>query len=93
MSGALRIFIMNRVELMRDIAEHPTQKPVKLMQFCIGECDNPKSILDPFMGSGSTGIAAYNLGIAFIGIEREPKYFSIACRRIEDAQRQSRLFA
>ena len=51
------------------------------------------TILDPFMGSGTTGVACMNLGRKFIGIEREPKYFEIACRRIEDAQRQERLFA
>jgi DNA modification methylase len=45
------------------------------------------------MGSGTTGVACMNLGRQFIGIEREQKYFDIACRRIEDAQRQSRLFA
>ena len=49
-------------------------------------------ILDPFMGSGTTGVACMNLGRSFIGIEREPKYFDIACRRIEDAQRQGRMF-
>ena len=49
-------------------------------------------ILDPFMGSGSTGVAAVQMGRKFIGIEREPKYFEIACRRIEDAQRQESLF-
>ena len=50
-------------------------------------------ILDPFMGSGTTGVACMNLGRKFIGIEIEPKYFDIACRRIEDAQRQTRMFA
>jgi DNA modification methylase len=71
--------------------EHPTQKPVPLMEWCIGQAGDPQSILDPFMGSGTTGVACANLGRAFIGIEREPKYFDIACRRIEDAQRQGRL--
>lgn len=51
-----------------------------------------QTILDPFMGSGTTGVACMNLGRQFIGIEREPKYFDIACRRIEDAQRQGRMF-
>jgi site-specific DNA-methyltransferase (adenine-specific) len=72
---------------------HPTQKPVVLMEWCIGKTPAGGSILDPFMGSGTTGVACANLGRSFIGIEREPKYFDIACRRIEDAQRQARLFA
>ena len=74
--------------------EHPTQKPVELMKWCIAQCtDNPQTILDPFMGSGTTGVAAVQMGRKFIGIEREPSYFDIACRRIEDAQRQGRLIA
>ena len=72
-------------------AEHPTQKPVALMAWCIGLMGNAQIILDPFMGSGTTGVACVNLGRSFIGIEREPKYFDIACRRIEDAYRQPRL--
>jgi DNA modification methylase len=63
------------------------------MAWCIEQASNPKTILDPFMGSGTTGVACMNLGRSFIGIEREPKYFDIACRRIEDAQRQGRLIA
>ncbi len=89
--GALRICTMNRVELMTDGAEHPTQKPVRLMEWCFGQVKATGPILDPFMGSGTTGVACANLGREFIGIEREPKYFDIACRRIEDAQRQQRL--
>ena len=49
--------------------------------------------LDPFMGSGTTGVAAVQMGRKFIGIEREPKYFDIAVRRIEDAQRMADMFA
>lgn len=49
-------------------------------------------VLDPFMGSGSTGKAAMREGFRFIGIEREPEYFDIACARIEAAQRQASLF-
>jgi DNA modification methylase len=49
-------------------------------------------VLDPFMGSGTTGVAAVQMGRQFIGIEREPKYFDIACRRIEEAQRQGDMF-
>lgn len=74
-------------------AEHPTQKPVALMEWCINFFPKAHSILDPFMGSGTTGVACANLGKAFVGIEREPKYFDIACRRIDDAQRQGRLIA
>lgn len=91
--GALRICTMNRVELMLDGAEHPTQKPVRLMEWCIDQIRANGAILDPFMGSGSTGVACTNIGRRFIGIEIEPRYFDIACRRIEDAQRQLRLLA
>lgn len=49
-------------------------------------------VLDPFMGSGTTGVACARMGLRFIGVEREQKYFEIACRRIEDAQRQESLF-
>ena len=72
--------------------EHPTQKPVGLMEKYVKVCA-ALSVLDPFMGSGTTGVACANLGRSFIGIEREPKYFDIACRRIDDAQRQKRMFA
>ena len=51
-----------------------------------------QTILDPFMGSGTTGVAAVQMGRDFIGIEREPRYFDIACKRIEDAQRQGDFF-
>ena len=72
---------------------HPTQKPLEVMRWCIGELpDKAVTILDPFMGSGTTGVAAVQMGRDFIGIEREPKYFDIACRRIEQAQRQGDLF-
>lgn len=71
--------------------DHPTQKPEALMEWCIGFVPNG-TILDPFMGSGTTGVAAMRLGRKFIGIEIEPKYFDIACRRIEDAQKQTDLF-
>lgn len=70
---------------------HPTQKPVPLMTDLIGLFDGP-AILDPFMGSGTTGVAAVQMGRDFIGIEREERYFDIACKRIEDAQRQGDFF-
>lgn len=71
--------------------EHPTQKPVGVMEWCIGHLpENARTILDPFAGSGTTGVACVRMGRSFIGIEREPKYFDIACRRIEEATRQPR---
>lgn len=78
----------------RDIArEHPTQKPVDVMKWAIEHIPFPnRVILDPFMGSGTTGVACVKLGRSFIGIEREEKYFDIACRRIEEAYRQPDLF-
>lgn len=72
---------------------HPTQKPLRLMKWCLGFLpDASQTIPDPFMGSGTTGVAAVQMGRDFIGIEREEKYFDIACRRIEQAQRQGDLF-
>ena len=71
---------------------HPTQKPVALMEWCIKHAGNPETVCDPYMGSGTTGVACMNLQRQFIGIEREPKYFDIACRRIDDAQRQVQMF-
>lgn len=72
---------------------HPTEKPRKLMAELIADFTAPgQTILDPFMGSGTTGVAAVRLGRRFIGIERDPKYFELACQRIADAQRQADLF-
>jgi site-specific DNA-methyltransferase (adenine-specific)/modification methylase len=70
---------------------HPTQKPVGLMSYLIKKM-GAAAPLDPFMGSGTTGVAAIQLGRKFIGIEREPKYFDIACKRIEQAVAQGQLF-
>jgi site-specific DNA-methyltransferase (adenine-specific) len=73
---------------------HPTPKPEKLMREWCGDFTDPgECILDPFMGSGTTGVACMQLGRKFIGIEIEPKYFDIACERIDNAQRQTKLFA
>ena len=72
---------------------HPTQKPIELMRWCVSLVPEAEIILDPFMGSGTTGMACMDLSRKFIGIEINQQYFDIACRRIEDAQRQSRLFA
>ena len=69
---------------------HPTEKPHMLMLAVLGWTVG--TVLDPFMGSGTTGVACARLGRRFIGIEIEPRYFDIACRRIEEAQRQPDLF-
>jgi site-specific DNA-methyltransferase (adenine-specific) len=71
--------------------EHPAQKPVEVMEWCLSRIRS-QTILDPFMGSGTTGVACVKLGRKFIGIEIEPKYFDIACRRIEAAYAQPDMF-
>ena len=63
------------------------------MAWCLDQAGRPATVLDPFMGSASTGVACAQLGLAFTGIERERKYFDIACQRIEQAQAQGRMFA
>lgn len=83
---------MHRLSVTSYEKEHPTQKPVRLMEWCIDHAPEAETICDPYMGSGTTGVAAANMGKRFIGIEREPKYFDIACKRIEDAQRQASMF-
>jgi DNA modification methylase len=71
--------------------EHPTQKPVSVMRWCVERLKG-RVILDPFMGSGTTGVAALQLGRGFIGIEVEQTYFDIACRRVSEATKQQDLF-
>ena len=93
LSSPTKAFRMSRIEAYGSIEkQHPTQKPLALMKWCIEQAGNPQTILDPFMGSGTTGVAAIQLGRKFIGIEREPKYFDIACQRIEQAAAQGQLF-
>jgi DNA modification methylase len=72
-----------------EYAGHPTQKPVALMERLV--LKTAGIVLDPFMGSGSTGVACMRLGRAFIGVEKDPTYFEIACRRIDEAYRQAPL--
>jgi site-specific DNA-methyltransferase (adenine-specific) len=81
-----------RALALKDVKQHPTQKPIAVMRWCIEQAGNPQTILDPFMGSGTTGVAAVQMGRSFIGIEREPKYFDIACKRIEQAYAQPDFF-
>jgi site-specific DNA-methyltransferase (adenine-specific)/modification methylase len=72
---------------------HLTQKPLGVMKWCLGHLpSDARVILDPFMGSGTTGVACVEKGVSFIGIEREPKYFTIACDRISAALAAPPLF-
>tara|TARA_R110002049_G_scaffold12036_4_gene54751 strand:- start:546 stop:1217 length:672 start_codon:yes stop_codon:yes gene_type:complete len=87
---ASRIFDLSPNGLKKD---HPTQKPLPLMQWCITRL--PKdvdTILDPFMGSGTTGVACAKMGRKFIGIELDQEYFDMACKRIDEAYSQPDLF-
>lgn len=70
---------------------HPSQKPEALMLWCMGFIKG-QSVLDPYMGSGSTGVAAVRRGKAFTGIERAEKYFDISCRRVSDALSRPDMF-
>lgn len=74
--------------------QHPCSKPVKFMEWMVNKAtlNEGETVLDPFMGSGTTGVACMSLGRKFIGIEIEPKYFEISCERIEAAQNQLSLF-
>ena len=71
---------------------HPTQKPLALMEWCLGFLPDAKTILDPFMGSGTTLVACQRMGRAGTGIELDPDYFQIACKRVDEAARQDDLF-
>jgi DNA modification methylase len=88
----VRSFNYAHAQLASEGKTHPTQKPLPLMKWCINFLPLAKLVLDPFMGSGTTGVAAVQMDRDFIGIEREEKYFDIACARIEQAQRQGNLF-
>lgn len=86
--AVVRVFDGNRSDPGR---VHPTQKPVALMRWCVAKTTG--TVIDPFMGSGTTGVACMELQRPFVGIEIHEPYFNIACERIENAQRQERLFA
>jgi site-specific DNA-methyltransferase (adenine-specific) len=71
---------------------HPTQKPVALMEWCIDKIGDVRSVVDPYMGSGTTGVACARLSCRFVGVEIVPELFDAACRRVEDAHKQLSLF-
>ena len=90
---AARAFNLSRSQAAKDGKDnHATPKLVALMEWCIGFLPDAQTILDPFAGSGTTGVACVNLGRKFIGIEKYPDYFEIMCRRIDEAHRQADLF-
>ena len=78
---------------IKEVREHPTQKPLAIIEWCLEMAGDVVTVCDPFMGVGTTGVACANHGKRFTGIERERKYFDIACERISRAQAQERLFA
>jgi len=89
----LRVFTLNRVALMIEGTIHPTQKPVKLYEWLLTNYAKPgQRILDTHLGSGSSAIAAHNLGFDFVGCELDKDYFDAASARIKQAQRQESLF-
>lgn len=71
---------------------HQTGKPVALMEWCLGFLPDAKTILDPFMGSGTTLVACQRMGRMGTGIELDPDYFDIACKRVDEATRQPDMF-
>jgi len=85
---AARVFNYARAKALLDGKEHPTQKPVALMEWCLGFLPDAKTILDPFMGSGTTLVACQRMGRHGTGIEIDPDYFAIACKRVDEAARQ-----
>ena len=89
----IRTYRFSRVQLASEGKEHPTQKPLSLMQWCIEFLPEAQTVLDPFMGSGTTGVACIRTGRKFIGIEKEEKYFQIAAKRLRQAwvEKQSEL--
>jgi tRNA G10 N-methylase Trm11 len=87
--GVGRPDILKHAPVVSNSRSHPAEKPVSLLHDLLRVCGH--TILDPFMGSGTTGVACANLGRKFIGIEIERKYFDIACERIDNAYRQGRL--
>lgn len=83
-----------RTNIVKTDGEHPTQKPLPLMESIVALfTDASELVFDPFMGSGTTGVACMGLGRRFVGVEKDPAYFDVACKRVEATQAQGRLFA
>jgi len=88
----IKKFSMHHFSAGYDKKKHPTQKPTKLFIWCIEYSDNKKSVLDPYIGSGTTAIACERLNLRWIGIEIEEKYCEIAAKRIENERKQLKLW-
>lgn len=89
----VRAYSLSQVEAHSEMdKQHPTQKPIEIMMWCVQFIDPYATVLDPFMGSGTTGVACVKLGRRFIGIEIDERYFDIACKRVRDAHNQPDLF-
>jgi site-specific DNA-methyltransferase (adenine-specific) len=83
----------NRVELLKDVTIHPTQKPIKLYDWLLHNYAKPgQRILDTHLGSGSSAIAAHYFGVDFVGCELDKDYYDAACKRFKDATAQKSLF-
>lgn len=92
-SGAIRRLEYSRGKALQDGKQHPTQKPVEVMSWCLDQLPVAGgTVLDPFMGSGTTGVACVKAGRSFIGIEIDSGYFDIACERIRKAYSQPDMF-
>jgi DNA modification methylase len=89
---AARVFHYHRAKALADGKQHPTQKPIELMVWCLGFLESRRVVLDPFMGSGSTLVACAKVGRKGIGIELDPEYFEIACERVRKAYEQPDMF-
>ena len=88
---AARIFNYPRAKAMQDGKEHPTQKPIALIEWCLSFVPKAETIVDPFLGSGTTAVACIRTGRQCIGIELEEKYCEIAARRCDRELDQKRL--
>jgi DNA modification methylase len=83
MTKPSKVFRMSRIEAYAKMnKQHPTQKPLALMEWCLSFLPEIQTVIDPFMGSGTTGVACKNLNRNFIGIEQDANYFEIAKGRI-----------
>jgi DNA modification methylase len=96
-SGCLRIFEHQWCGAFKDSerglkALHPTQKPIKLMSWCLDKLTAPQGIFDPYMGSGTTAIACIERKLPFIGVEKDETYFEISLQRIREAVQKQYLF-